>query len=70
MTSFYCAPGRGIDLHGSRARLPSTDAADQKQIKAMEKTLGGKVTKQDFPSQLANPAPCAGFALSHRLYGY
>ena len=41
----------------------------KKQIKAVEKTLGGKA-KTDFPSQLANPAQYAGFALSHRLYGY
>ena len=26
--------------------------------------------KSSFPSQLANPAQHAGFALSHRLYGY
>ncbi len=38
----------------------------KKQIKAVEKTLRGKVPKADFPSQLANPAHYAGFALSHR----
>ena len=27
-------------------------------------------SKKDSPSQLANPAQYAGFALSHRLYGY
>ena len=35
----------------------------KKQIKAVER----KSPKPDFPSQLANPANCAGFALSHRL---
>jgi transposase len=40
----------------------------KKQIRAVEKTLRGKVEKLTFPSQLANPAECAGFALSHRPY--
>ncbi len=40
----------------------------KKQIKAVEKTLVGKVKKTTFPHQLANPANNAGFALSHRLY--
>ena len=36
----------------------------------MKKTLGGKVQKQTFPPNLQNAAQYAGFALSHRLYGY
>ena len=38
----------------------------KKQIKAVEKTLKGKV-QEHFSFQLANPANDAGFALSHRL---
>ena len=46
------------------------DAADQKTNQGGGKDVGRKSPKTDFPSQLANPAHCAGFALSHRLYGY
>jgi hypothetical protein len=42
----------------------------KKQIKAVEKTLRGKVQKQTFPLNLQIPQTNAGFALSHRLYGY
>ena len=40
----------------------------KKQVKAVEKTLRGKVPKQTFPLNLRNPAHDVGFALSHRLY--
>jgi hypothetical protein len=59
--------GHRVGHHSAEGKLltPLT----KKQIKAVEKTLEGKVQKTDFPFQLANPANCAGFALSHRLYG-
>jgi len=38
----------------------------KKQVKGVEKTLGGS-PKTDFFTPLANPAKNAGFALSHRL---
>jgi hypothetical protein len=41
----------------------------KKQIKAVEKTLRGKVQKQTFPLNLQIPHT-AGFALSHRLSGH
>ncbi len=41
----------------------------KKQIKAVEKTSEEK-SKNRLSLPTANPAHCAGFALSHRLYGY
>jgi hypothetical protein len=41
----------------------------KKQIKAVEKTLRGKVQKQTFPLHFEIPY-YAGFALSHRPFGY
>src|ERR1019366_4968824 len=52
-----------------RARK-ALDAAHQKTNQGRGKDVERKSPKTDFPSQLANPAHYAGFALSHRLYGY
>ena len=49
----------------------SPRAAQARGAKAVEKTRGGKVQQQDFPSSLGNPAKVAGFPLSHSLdYGH
>jgi hypothetical protein len=45
----------------------SPQAAKMRGAKAVEKTRGGKVQRQDFPSSLGNPANPAGFPLSHSL---
>ena len=47
----------------------TVDAAEQKADQGRGKDVERKSPKADFPSQLANPANNAGFALSHRLYG-
>ena len=44
------------------------DAADQNANQGDGKDVKRKSPKTDFPSQLANPANNAGFALSRRLY--
>ncbi|MGC1300418.1 MAG: hypothetical protein WA869_35775, partial [Alloacidobacterium sp.] len=49
---------------GSKA----VDAADEKAGQGGGKDVERKSPKTGFPSQLANPANYAGFALSHRLY--
>ena len=48
----------------------TADAAEQKANQGRGKDVERKSPKADFPSKPANPANCAGFALSHRLYGY
>src|ERR1700692_747414 len=50
-----------------RGRKP-VDAAEPKTNQGRGKDVERKSPKADFPSQLANPAQYAGFALSHRLY--
>src|ERR1035441_5689781 len=52
-----------------RARK-ALDAAHQKTNQGRGKDVERKSPKTDFPSQLANPAHYAGFALSHRLCFY
>src|ERR1017187_5034812 len=52
-----------------RARK-ALDAAHQKTNQGRGKDVERKSPKTDFPSQLANPAYNAGFALSHRLCFY
>ncbi len=44
------------------------NAAEQKTDQGRGKDVERKSPKTDFPSQLANPAQYAGFALYHRLY--
>src|ERR1035438_5153301 len=51
-------------------RRKTVDATVQKANQGRGKDVERKSPKPDFPSQLANPAHYAGFALSHRLYGY
>jgi transposase len=46
----------------------AVDAADQETNQGRGKDVERKSHKTDFPSQLANPAHYAAFALSHRLY--
>jgi hypothetical protein len=46
----------------------AVDAVDEKADQGRGKDVERKSHKTDFPSQLANPANNAGFALSHRLY--
>lgn len=43
----------------------SPKVASPRGAKAVEKTRGGKVQKQDFPTPVGNPAKSAGFPLSH-----
>jgi hypothetical protein len=71
------APGHYPDPHDRRTSRrtlqrgrKALDAADQKTNQGRGKDVERKSPKTDFPSQLANPAYYAGFALSHRLYGY
>src|SRR5271167_1095312 len=71
------APGPNADPHDRRTSRRSlqcgrkaVDAADQKTNQGRGKDVERKSPKTDFPSQLANPAHDAGFALSHRPYGY
>ena len=71
------APGPDTDTHDRRTSCrtlqrgrKTLDAADQKTNQGGGKDVERKSPKTDFPSQLANPAHYAGFALSHRLYGY
>ena len=54
--------------HYSAEGKPLTPLA-KKQIKAVEKTLRGKVTEQTFPLNLQIPQTTR-IALYHRLYGY
>jgi hypothetical protein len=68
MTLTLMIAGHRIGHYSAEGKLLTP--LSKKQIKVVEKTLRGKVQKTDFPSQLANPANNAGFALSHRLYGY
>jgi len=49
-------------------RRKALDATDEKANQGRGKDVESKSPKTDFPSQLANPAHYAGFALSHRLY--
>ncbi len=65
MTLTLMIAGHRIGHYSAEGKLLTP--LSKKQIKAVEKTLRGKV---HFPSQLANPAHYAGFALYHRLYGY
>jgi hypothetical protein len=55
------------DITAARKTL---DAADEKAGQGHGKDVEWKSQKDDFPTPLANPAHNAGFALSHRLYGY
>src|SRR5579872_745631 len=61
-----------IDLWTSHRTLQrgrkTVDAAEPKTNQGRGKDVKRKSPKTDFPSQLANPAHYAGFALSHRLY--
>jgi hypothetical protein len=56
------------DRVGHYSRRKAADAADQKANQGRGKDVERKSQKADFPSQLANPAHYARFALSHRLY--
>src|SRR6266567_7638020 len=67
------APGHYLDPHDRRTSRrtlqrgrKTPDAADQKTDQGGGKDVERKSPKTDFPSQLANPAHYAGFALSHR----
>jgi hypothetical protein len=69
------ASGQYFDPHDRRTSHrtlqragKAIDAAQQKTNQGRGKDVDRKSPKADFPSQLANPANCAGFALSHRLY--
>jgi len=46
-------------------RRLSPKPASSRGARTVEKTPGGKVQKQDFPTSLGNPAKSAGFPLSH-----
>jgi hypothetical protein len=57
-----------LDFLWSMRQSNSFDAADEKTGQGGGKDVARKSPKTDFPSQLANPANYAGFALPHRLY--
>ena len=60
--------GHRVGHYSAEGKTP--DAADQRTNQGRGKDVERKSPKTDFPSQLANPANHAGFALSHRLdYG-
>src|ERR1700720_811579 len=69
------APGPDTDPHDRRTSCRTlqrgrkiVDATDKKTGQGRGKDVERKSPKTDFPSQLANPAHYAGFALSHRHY--
>jgi len=75
MVDHPSAPGRYPDPDDRRTSRrilqrgrKAADAADEKANQGRGKDVARKSHKADFPSQLANPANYAGFALSHRLY--
>ena len=57
----------GHRIRGLQRGRKAPDAAEQKTNQGRGKDVE---RKSSFPPQLANPAQYAGFALSHRLYGY
>ena len=64
----FMIAGHRIGHYSAEGKLltPLSKKTNQGRGKDVER----KSPKIDFPSQLANPAHCARFALSHRLYGY
>jgi hypothetical protein len=67
------APGHFPDPHDCRTSRrtlqrgrKTVDAAGEKTDQGRGKDVERKSPQKDFPSQLANPAHYAGFALSHR----
>ena len=65
MTLTLMIAGHRIGHYSAEGKLLTP--LSKKQIKAVEKTLGGKVP---FPPNLQIPHNTRDFALSHRLYGY